>query len=237
MSAMLKTGKLIRLVCTGARNQLTQPSVEGPNANSHTAGFGAESSRGQEHSLTHQWNHFGHFQNWPLFQLQNALPVTVIADDNHDNPGHQQLVPESLSSPEAATFQTALNITNVTRTDINNLLESLQNSASPISIENSVNLLKLCGLALQGDVPDANARTDFVNSIWAQMEEKLKLTMTIDHYNALLNVYMQNEHPFSPEHVQSRLKHHNIKPNKETLKIFLKRFTQQSADEIAQVCI
>ncbi len=44
-------------------------------------------------------------------------------------------------------------------------------------------------------------RTSIVNEAWTEMEESLGVRMTVDHYNALLAVYADNNHAFCPEHV------------------------------------
>ncbi len=40
-----------------------------------------------------------------------------------------------------------------------------------------------------------------MNEFWTEMEESLKVPMTVEHYNALLSVYVDNGHQFCPEHV------------------------------------
>ena len=47
--------------------------------------------------------------------------------------------------------------------------------------------------------------------------------MDISHYNALLRVYLENEHPFSPSEFLSYLRAQGIEPNRVTYQRLISR--------------
>jgi len=50
--------------------------------------------------------------------------------------------------------------------------------------------------------------------------------LDVEHYNALLSVYLENGHAFSHEHMLLRLKKNGVKANKETFRALLDRYCQ-----------
>lgn len=52
--------------------------------------------------------------------------------------------------------------------------------------------------------------------------------MDINHYNALLKVYLENEHPFVPTDVLASLKQKNIEPNRVTIQRLITRYCQMA---------
>ena len=60
----------------------------------------------------------------------------------------------------------------------------------------SVLALRLCGRLLERDVPEGSKRTDFAHEVWTKLEETMGIGMTVDHYNALLAVYLENKWDF-----------------------------------------
>lgn len=50
--------------------------------------------------------------------------------------------------------------------------------------------------------------------------------MDISHYNALLRVYLENEHPFSPTEFLSELDAKGIEPNRVTYQRLIARYCQ-----------
>ena len=57
----------------------------------------------------------------------------------------------------------------------------------------SVLALRLCGRLLEKDVPETSKRTAFAHDVWTKLEEHMGIDMTVDHYNALLAVYLENK--------------------------------------------
>lgn len=56
-------------------------------------------------------------------------------------------------------------------------------------------------------------RTLLVQKIWNILTEK-GIPMDISHYNALLRVYLENEHPFSPAQFLEELERKGLQPNR-----------------------
>jgi leucine-rich PPR motif-containing protein len=51
--------------------------------------------------------------------------------------------------------------------------------------------------------------------------------MDISHYNALLRVYLENEHPFSPSEFLEELERKGVEPNRVTYQRLVARHCQQ----------
>ncbi|XP_010153519.1 PREDICTED: leucine-rich PPR motif-containing protein, mitochondrial [Eurypyga helias] len=74
-------------------------------------------------------------------------------------------------------------------------------------------LLRSCG-ALLPEVASPE-RTELAHMIWDKMKE-LGAVYDTSHYNALLKVYLQNEHKFSPMEFLARMEEANVQPNRVT---------------------
>ncbi|NWS58565.1 LPPRC protein, partial [Chunga burmeisteri] len=74
-------------------------------------------------------------------------------------------------------------------------------------------LLRSCG-ALLPEVLSPE-RTELAHMIWDKMKE-LGTVYDTSHYNALLKVYLQNEHKFSPTEFLARMEEANVQPNRVT---------------------
>uniref|UniRef100_A0A452FEZ5 Leucine-rich PPR motif-containing protein, mitochondrial n=1 Tax=Capra hircus TaxID=9925 RepID=A0A452FEZ5_CAPHI len=74
-------------------------------------------------------------------------------------------------------------------------------------------LLRSCGSLL----PELklSERTEFAHKIWDELQ-KLGTVYDVSHYNALLKVYLQNDHKFSPTDFLARMEKGNIQPNRVT---------------------
>ncbi|KAM7078688.1 leucine-rich PPR motif-containing protein, mitochondrial [Molossus nigricans] len=74
-------------------------------------------------------------------------------------------------------------------------------------------LLRSCGSLL----PELklSERTELAHRIWDKLQ-KLGTVYDVSHYNALLKVYLQNEHKFSPTDFLSKMEEANIQPNRVT---------------------
>ncbi|XP_030051658.1 leucine-rich PPR motif-containing protein, mitochondrial isoform X2 [Microcaecilia unicolor] len=74
-------------------------------------------------------------------------------------------------------------------------------------------LLRSCGSLL----PELqlSARTELAHRIWDKLQE-LGAVYDVSHYNALLKVYLQNEHKFSPTDFLTKMEAANIQPNRVT---------------------
>lgn len=69
----------------------------------------------------------------------------------------------------------------------------------------------LAGNVVPEELPEF--RTTLVQDIWNTLG-KLNVSMDISHYNALLRVYLENEHPFSPTEFLADLESKGIEPNR-----------------------
>lgn len=56
-------------------------------------------------------------------------------------------------------------------------------------------------------------RTSLVQEIWKTLDN-LNVPMDISHYNALLRVYLENEHTFSPTEFLADLQSKGVEPNR-----------------------
>lgn len=56
-------------------------------------------------------------------------------------------------------------------------------------------------------------RTGLVQEIWKTLN-KLNVAMDVSHYNALLRVYLENEHQFSPTKFLADMQSKGIEPNR-----------------------
>ncbi|KFV70036.1 hypothetical protein N307_14457, partial [Dryobates pubescens] len=74
-------------------------------------------------------------------------------------------------------------------------------------------LLRSCGALLPEIL--APERTELAHVIWEKMKE-LGAVYDTSHYNALLKVYLQNEHKFSPTEFLARMEQANVQPNRVT---------------------
>ncbi|XP_048457073.1 leucine-rich PPR motif-containing protein, mitochondrial [Rhincodon typus] len=74
-------------------------------------------------------------------------------------------------------------------------------------------LLRSCGSLLPE--MQLSERTDLAHRIWDKLQE-LGAAYDVSHYNALLKVYLQNEHKFSPTDFLSKMESANVQPNRVT---------------------
>ncbi|NXJ06619.1 LPPRC protein, partial [Odontophorus gujanensis] len=74
-------------------------------------------------------------------------------------------------------------------------------------------LLRSCGALLPEVL--SSERTELAHMIWDKMKE-LGAVYDTSHYNALLKVYLQNEHKFSPTDFLARMEEANVQPNRVT---------------------
>ncbi|KAF7252301.1 Leucine-rich PPR motif-containing protein, mitochondrial [Varanus komodoensis] len=74
-------------------------------------------------------------------------------------------------------------------------------------------LLRSCGSLL----PELqlNERTELAHTIWTKLKD-LGVVYDVSHYNALLKIYLQNEHTFSPTEFLTKMEEANVQPNRVT---------------------
>uniref|UniRef100_A0A670K9F1 Leucine rich pentatricopeptide repeat containing n=1 Tax=Podarcis muralis TaxID=64176 RepID=A0A670K9F1_PODMU len=74
-------------------------------------------------------------------------------------------------------------------------------------------LLRTCGSLLPEHHPAE--RTELAHTIWTQLKG-LGVVYDVSHYNALLKVYLQNGHTFSPTEFLTKMEEANVQPNRVT---------------------
>ncbi|XP_027579218.2 leucine-rich PPR motif-containing protein, mitochondrial isoform X2 [Pipra filicauda] len=92
------------------------------------------------------------------------------------------------------------------------IFQEISKAGSPGSNQTLL-LLRSCGALL----PEVSSpeRTELAHMIWDKMKE-LGAVYDTSHYNALLKVYLQNEHKFSPTEFLARMEEANVQPNRVT---------------------
>lgn len=110
----------------------------------------------------------------------------------------------------------------ISRRDIEDVLEEIRNTRSATSSQ-SLLVIRCCGNLVPDELPEV--RTKLVQEIWNTLD-KLNVPMDISHYNALLRVYLENEHPFSPTEFLSELENKGIEPNRVTYQRLIARYCQ-----------
>ncbi|KAL6032064.1 hypothetical protein STEG23_017136, partial [Scotinomys teguina] len=100
----------------------------------------------------------------------------------------------------------------ITKSLLQKIFESTCRSGSPGGNQ-ALLLLRSCGSLL----PELSLaeRTEFAHKIWDKLQ-KLGTVYDVSHYNALLKVYLQNEHKFSPTDFLAKMEGANIQPNRVT---------------------
>ncbi|XP_057622765.1 leucine-rich PPR motif-containing protein, mitochondrial [Chionomys nivalis] len=100
----------------------------------------------------------------------------------------------------------------ITKGLLQKVFESTCRSGSPGGNQ-ALLLLRSCGSLL----PELTLaeRTEFAHKIWDKLQT-LGTVYDVSHYNALLKVYLQNEHKFSPTDFLAKMERANIQPNRVT---------------------
>lgn len=111
----------------------------------------------------------------------------------------------------------------ITRRELEDVLEELRHTKSATSTQ-SLLIIRCCGSLLPEASP--NIRTQLVEEIWKTLEN-IGVPMDISHFNALLRVYLENEHSFSPTEFLTNLEHKGIEPNRVTYQRLISRYCQQ----------
>nr|CAI5864449.1 unnamed protein product [Callosobruchus analis] len=110
----------------------------------------------------------------------------------------------------------------ISRRDIEDVLEEIRIARSATSSQ-SLLVIRCCGNLVPEELPET--RTKLVQEIWNTLN-KLNVPMDISHYNALLRVYLENEHKFSPTEFLSELESKGIEPNRVTYQRLIARYCQ-----------
>uniref|UniRef100_A0A4W3GXW5 Leucine-rich PPR motif-containing protein, mitochondrial n=1 Tax=Callorhinchus milii TaxID=7868 RepID=A0A4W3GXW5_CALMI len=100
----------------------------------------------------------------------------------------------------------------ITKTLLQKIFHDTCRSGHPSSNQ-ALLLLRSCGSLL----PEVqlSERTALAHRIWEKLQE-LGAVYDVSHYNALLKVYLQNEHQFSPTEFLAKMESANVQPNRVT---------------------
>lgn len=110
----------------------------------------------------------------------------------------------------------------ISRRDIEDVLEEIRQTRSATSSQ-SLLVIRCCGNLVPEELPEI--RTKLVQEIWNTLK-RLNVPMDISHYNALLRVYLENEHVFSPTDFLADLEAIGIEPNRVTYQRLIARYCQ-----------
>lgn len=111
----------------------------------------------------------------------------------------------------------------ISRRDLEDVLEEIRVNRSATSAQ-SLLVIRCCGNLVPEELPEV--RTALVQEIWKTLNT-LNVAMDISHYNALLRVYLDNEHQFSPTEFLADLKSKGVEPNRVTYQRLISRYCQQ----------
>lgn len=111
----------------------------------------------------------------------------------------------------------------ISRKDIEDILTEMQQRKSATSTQ-SLMIIRCCGNLVPEETPEF--RTQLVNEIWNTFE-KLGVPVDISHYNALLRVYLENEHHFSPTEFLANLSKKGVEPNRVTYQRLIAGYCQR----------
>ncbi|XP_029714531.2 leucine-rich PPR motif-containing protein, mitochondrial [Aedes albopictus] len=111
----------------------------------------------------------------------------------------------------------------ISRRDLEDVLEEIRMNRSATSAQ-SLLVIRCCGNLVPEELPEV--RTALVQEIWKTLNN-LNVAMDVSHFNALLRVYLDNEHPFSPTDFLADLKAKGIEPNRVTYQRLISRYCQE----------
>ncbi|XP_067009709.2 leucine-rich PPR motif-containing protein, mitochondrial [Anabrus simplex] len=110
----------------------------------------------------------------------------------------------------------------ISRRELEDVLEELRHTRSATGTQ-SLLIIRCCGNLVPEEPPEV--RTQLVQEIWKTLEN-LGVPMDVSHYNALLRVYLENEHRFSPTEFLANLERKGVEPNRVTYQRLISRYCQ-----------
>lgn len=111
----------------------------------------------------------------------------------------------------------------ITKKDIDEVFDEIR-SRNDITSSQSLLVIRCCGELVPEELPEQ--RTLLVQKIWSVLTER-GIPMDISHYNALLRVYLENEHRFSPAQFLEELEKKGLQPNRVTYQRLMWRYCQE----------
>ncbi|XP_047530160.1 leucine-rich PPR motif-containing protein, mitochondrial [Vanessa atalanta] len=111
----------------------------------------------------------------------------------------------------------------ITKRDIDEVFDELR-AKNDITSSQSLLVIRCCGELVPEELPEQ--RTLLVQKIWNVLIER-GVPMDVSHYNALLRVYIENEHPFSPAQFLEEMEKKGLQPNRVTYQRLMWRYCQE----------
>ncbi|KAH8237964.1 hypothetical protein KR032_009124 [Drosophila birchii] len=111
----------------------------------------------------------------------------------------------------------------ISRRDLEEVLDEIRTHRTATSSQ-SLLVIRCCGNLVPEELPEV--RTALVQEIWKTLNA-LNVPMDISHYNALLRVYLENEHRFAPTDFLAEIEAKGIEPNRVTYQRLIARYCQQ----------
>ncbi|XP_030567856.1 leucine-rich PPR motif-containing protein, mitochondrial [Drosophila novamexicana] len=119
--------------------------------------------------------------------------------------------------------QDARRMGRISRRDLEEVLDEIRTHRTATSSQ-SLLVIRCCGNLVPEEQPEV--RTALVQEIWKTLNA-LNVPMDISHYNALLRVYLENEHQFAPTDFLAEIEAKGIEPNRVTYQRLIARYCQQ----------
>ncbi|KAH8324400.1 hypothetical protein KR074_006666 [Drosophila pseudoananassae] len=110
----------------------------------------------------------------------------------------------------------------ISRRDLEEVLDEIRTHRTATSSQ-SLMVIRCCGNLVPEELPEV--RTALVQEIWKTLNA-LNVPMDISHYNALLRVYLENEHGFAPTEFLAEIEAKGIEPNRVTYQRLIARYCQ-----------
>lgn len=149
----------------------------------------------------------------PLKNLSDATVQQPLISTDHG------VVDRAIEKAESD----AKKVGRITKDDILNIIERIKQQKTA-STTQSLLLIRCCGSLVPEEPP--TSRTNLVQEVW-KMLQGYNVSLDISHYNALLRVYLENEHSFNPMKFLQKLEEQNIKPNRVTYQRLLSAYCQK----------
>ncbi|OWR46509.1 hypothetical protein KGM_200493 [Danaus plexippus plexippus] len=111
----------------------------------------------------------------------------------------------------------------ITKRDIDEVFDEIR-AKQDITSSQSLLVIRCCGELVPEELPQQ--RTLLVQKIWNVLTER-GIPMDVSHYNALLRVYIENEHPFSPAQFLDEMEKKGLQPNRVTYQRLMWRYCQE----------
>ncbi|XP_022120292.2 leucine-rich PPR motif-containing protein, mitochondrial [Pieris rapae] len=111
----------------------------------------------------------------------------------------------------------------ITKRDIDEVFDEIR-AKHDITSSQSLLVIRCCGELVPEELPEQ--RTLLVQKIWNVLNER-GVPMDVSHYNALLRVYLENEHAFSPAQFLEEMERKGLQPNRVTYQRLMWRYCQE----------